>query len=313
MTQPTNTYATNDMVGIREDLEEVIYNISPLETPFVSMMPQIEADNTVHEWQTESLSDAANNAAIEGDDAPQDAGTPTVRINNRTQISTKDATVSGTARAVNTAGRADELDHQMLLRARELKRDMETGLLSNKAKVTGDDSTANEYAGITSWIATNTSAVGADPTGDGSDTATDGAQRALTEDLMKTVLASIWDQGGMPTVAMTGSFNRRKISEFTGNSTSMQKAEDKVLHATFDVYEGDFSRLKIVPNRFTRARDLLLLDMDYWSIAFLPGRNMISFPLAKTGDTDKRQILSEYTLVAKQEAASGILRDLTTS
>lgn len=313
MTQPTNTYATNDMTGIREDLVDVIYNISPVETPFLSMVPHTTASNTKHEWQTDSLASASNNAAIEGDDAPQNAGSSTTRLDNQTQISTKDATVSGTARAVNTAGRADELDYQMLKRGRELRRDMETVLLSNKAKVTGNDTTARELAGVPSWIATNTDAVGADPTGDGSDTATNGTQRAFLESQLKSVLVNVFTNGGMPNTLMVGPFNRQAASGFTGNSTSMQKAEDKVLHATFDVYESDFGSLRIVPNRFQRARDALVLQADMWAIPFLPGRNMISFPLAKTGDTEKRQILSEYTLEARQEAANGIVRDLTTS
>lgn len=313
MAQPTNTFATNDMTGIREDLVDVIYNISPVETPFINMVPRVEVSNTKHEWQTDSLSSAANNAAIEGDDAPQDAGTATTRLDNLTQISTKDATVSGTARAVNTAGRADELDYQMLKRGRELRRDMETALLSNKAKVTGNDTTARELAGVPSWIATNTDADGADPTGDGTDTATNGTQRAFTEDQVKTVLKATFDEGGMPDVLMLGAFNRQVASSFGAGATKFQKVEDKTLHTTFDVYESDFGNLRIIPNRFQRARDALILQTDMWAVGFLPGRNMVSFPLAKTGDTEKRQILSEYTIEARQEAANGIVRDLTTS
>lgn len=317
MAQPTNTFATNDMVGIREDLVDTIYNISPVETPFLSSVAHTEATSTTHEWQTDSLAAAANNAAIEGDDAPQTAGSATVRLTNLTQISTKDARVSGTGRAVNAAGRADELDYQLLKRGRELKRDMETALLANKAKVTGNDTLARQFAGIVSWLKTNTSTGGGsgdDPaTADGAATRTDGDVRAFEESMLKDVLRKIAEEGGFPDMVMVGSFNRQKMSGFTGGSTSFQKAEDKTLHATFDVYESDFGNLNIVYDRFQRARDALVIQTDMWAIPFLTGRNMLTFDISKTGDSDARQILAEYTLEARNEKANGIVADLTTS
>lgn len=313
MAQPTNTFATNDMVGIREDLVDTIYNISPVETPFLSSVAHTEATSTTHEWQTDSLAAASNNAAIEGDDAPATAGSATTRLTNLTQISTKDARVTGTGRAVNTAGRADELDYQLLKRGRELKRDMETALLANKAKVAGNDTLARQFAGVVSWIATNESTSGTAPTGDGSDTRTDGTQRAFEESQLKSVMRQVADEGGFPDIIMVGSFNRQKMSAFTGGSTSFQKAEDKTLHATFDVYESDFGNLNIVYDRFQRARDALIIQTDMWAVPFLTGRNMVTFDIAKTGDSDARQILAEYTLEARQEKANGIVADLTTS
>ena len=315
MAQPTNTFATNDMVGIREDLADVIYNISPVETPFLSLIPTTTASNTLHEWQTDSLAAASNNAAIEGDDAPQTAATGTVRLSNYTQISTKDARVTGTGRAVDTAGRSDELEYQLLKRGQELKRDMETVLLADKNKVAGSDSVARQLAGVPAWIATNTNKAGdgADPTGDGTDDRTDGTQRAFTEDMLKNVLSQVYDEGGYPDILMAGSFNRQVISSFRPGSTVFQRAEDSVLHATFDVYASDFGELRIIPNRFQRARDVYALQTDMWAVAYLPGRNMATFDIAKTGDSDARQILSEYTLEARQEKANGIVADLLTA
>lgn len=315
MAQPTNTYATNDMVGIREDLSDVIYDISPTDVPFLSMVPKVTATNTLHEWQTDSLAAAsATNAVIEGDDATTDASSPSVRLGNYTQISDKVARVTGTARAVKTAGRADEMDYQMLKRGKELKRDMESSLLASNARVAGNDSTARELAGVPAWINTNSDfgAGGADPTGDGTAARTDGTQRAFVEDQLKTVLKDVFDAGGMPDTLMVGPFNRQIVSSF-GAGTKFQKVEDDVLHTSFDVYESDFGRLKIIPNRFQRARDVLILDTDMWAVAFMPGRNMATEDLAKTGDTDRKQLLSEYTLEARQEAANGIVADVTTS
>jgi hypothetical protein len=319
MTQPTGTYATNDMEGIREDLTDIIYDISPTDTPFLSLAEHTEATARLHEWQTDALASAsASNAAIEGDDAPQDSATATTRLTNRLQISTLDARVSGSGRAVDTAGRADELEYQAMKKAKELKRDMESALLDNKIKVTGNDTLASELAGIGAWIATNTSfntaGSGSDPTAaDGTDARNNGTQRDLTEAMVKEVLREAWDAGGNPDTIMCGAFNRQKVSSFTGNATAFQKSEDSTLHATFSVYESDFGELKIIPNRFMRSRDLLVLEMAKWKIPFLTGRNMVTFDLAKTGDSDARQILSEYTLEASNEAASGGVFDLNTS
>ena len=317
MAQPTGTYATNDMVGIREDLANTIYDISPVDVPFLSSIDHVEATARKHEWQTDVLAAASSsNATIEGDDAPQGSATASVRLDNRTQISTLDARVSGSARSVDTAGRADELEYQMLKKGNELKRDIESALLANKIKVTGNDTLAAELAGIGAWLKTNSSKAsdGTDPTAaDGTDARNDGTQRALQESFLKEVLREAWDQGGNPDCLMVGGFNRQKASEFAGNSSSVQKAEDSVLHATFSVYESDFGEIKIIPNRFQRARDGLVLQTDMFAIAHLPGRNMHSFDIAKTGDSDARQILSEYTLEVRNEKSSGIIADLTTS
>lgn len=315
MTQPTNTYATNDMIGIREDLSDVIYNIAPIETPFLSMVARTTASNTLHEWQTDSLDAAAENKVIEGDNVTAGASTPSVRLNNRIQQSEKAASVTSIARSVNTAGRADELDYQMLKRGKELRRDMEFILLSNKAKVTGSDVAAPELAGIGSWIATNTDfgTSGVDPAGTGAGARTDGTQRAFTEDQLKTVMQEIFTQGGMPDTLMLGAFNRQIFSSFSAGRTNVQKVEDKTLHASFDVYASDFGTLKVIPNRLQRARDALILQMDMWAVAFVPDHNMAAFDLSKTGHSDQKVITSAYTLEARQQKSSGIVADLTTS
>lgn len=315
MTQPSATFATNDQVGIREDLVDVIYDVSPVETPFLSLASHIKATNTNHEWQTDVLAAAATNYVVEGDNATNDASVATVRRGNITQISDKVAVVSGTARAVTTAGRADEMDYQMLKRARELKRDMEFALLDNNAKVTGSDTVPRESAGAPVWIVTNIDHNGATPpAGAGADAWAGGTNRAFTEDQLKTVMQLVWTAGGTPGHLFVNGFNRQIASTF-GPGTKFQKVEDKTLHATFDIYEGDYSTLKIVPDRFmgSNAGYALIADMDYWKVAFMPGRNMASWDLAKTGDTTQRQLLCEFTLEASNQRASGIVWNLTTS
>jgi hypothetical protein len=319
MALPTNTFATYEAIGNREDLSDVIYRIDPTDTPFMTAIEREKATAVNHEWQTQALAAADTaNAVLEGDDATTDAVTPTVRLGNICQISDKVARVTGTQRAVEHAGRDDELAYQEMLKGLELKRDMEAILVgTNQAKVTGNDTTARKTASVLSWIKTNTSKGGgaaADPAAaDGTGTRTDGTQRAFVESNLKSVLQSIWNNGGKPDIIMTGGFNKQAFSTFTGRATPIEDTKAKKIVAAVDVYESDFGRLKVVPNRFQRARDVLVLQMEMWAIAYLNGRRMVSIPLARTGDSERRQMLSEYALVARNEKASGGVFDNTTS
>lgn len=308
----TDTY---DQVGIREDLVDAIYNIDPTETPFLSMAPRVNVKNTLHEWQTDSLDAAADNTAIEGADASFSPASATTRLNNRTQIADKTVMISGTLEATDRAGRDREMTYQTLKRGQELKRDMETTLVgTNKAKVTGSATVARELASVEAWMATNTSrgATGADPTGDGTDAATDGTQRAFTEGLLETVIDSIWEAGGKPDTILVGSFNKRAMNAFVGRATATDHpAKEKSIISAMDVYVSDYGNLKVVPDRFSRARTAFVLQRDKWAVGFL--RNMQTKDIARTGDAEKKQLLVEYTLEARNEAASGVVADLTTA
>lgn len=314
MTQPADTFSSYDAIGNREDLSDVIYDISPTATPFMTGIARTTSTATFHEWQTDSLASASGtNFVIEGDDATTDATAATTRLGNYTAISDKVPRVTGTQRANESAGRGDEMDYQIVKRGKELKRDVETILLNNNARVAGNDTTARECAGVESWIATNTSAGsgGADPTGDGTDARTDGTQRALAEADLETVLAGCADEGGEPTKIMVGSFNKQAMSALSGNASRFVDGQEQTLSPAVHVYRSDFGDLEIVYNRFQRARSLLVLDMDLWAMATL--RDFQTTDLAKTGDTDRKQLLVEYTLEAQNEAANGIVADLTTS
>ena len=294
MTLPTNTFTTYSAIGNREDLSDVIYRIDPADTPFMSAVEREKATAVAHEWQTQALAaiDTAN-AVLEGDDATTDAATPTVRLGNVCQISDKVARVTGTQQAVQHSGRDDELAYQEMLKGLELKRDMETLLVGvNIAKVTGSDSTARKTASILSWIKSNTSkgAGGADPSAaDGTGSRTDGTQRAFTEANLKAVLQSVWNSGGKPDTIMLGGFNKQVMSTFTGRATPTEETKSKKIIAAVDAYESDFGTLKVVANRFSRPRDVLILQTDMWALAYLNGRKMVSMPLAKTGDSERRE------------------------
>jgi hypothetical protein len=322
MATPTNTLIAPTAVGNREDLSDMIYRIDPTDTPFMSGVEREKATAIKHEWQTQALAsvDTAN-AVLEGDDATTDAVTVTVRLDNQCQISDKVARVSGTQQAVDSAGRDDELSYQEMLKGLELKRDMESIVVgTNQAKVTGASTIARVTASVLSWIKTNTSkqtttgTSGVDPSAaDGTATRTDGTQRAFNESQLKTVVQSIWTAGGKPDTVMTGGFNKQVFSTFTGRATQTEDTGKKKIIASVDAYESDFGTLKVVANRFQRTRDVLVLEMDKWAIAFLNGRKMVSIPLAVTGDSKRKQILSEYCLVSRNEKASGAVFDLTTS
>lgn len=311
MTAPTNTFQSYSAVGNREDLTDVIYRIAPTETPFMSGIGKGKANNTLHEWQTQDLAAASNNAQVEGDDASADAATPTVRLNNRTQISRKTVIVSGTQQSgMNPAGRKDELAYQISLKGLELKRDMETALTQNATAVAGSSTVARQLRGLEGWVATNSDlgATGAAPNYLTNTAATDGTQRAFTEAQLKNVIQLAWAQGGNPGVIMLGGTQKQTFSTFTGASTRFDKGEDKQVTAAVDVYVSDFGALKAIPNRFQRARTAFVLELGRWKTAFL--RPMQTTELAKTGDAEKRMLICEYTLEAGQEKSGGAIRDL---
>lgn len=313
MALPTSTFSSYDAVGNREDLTDVIYNVDPTETPFLTSIGRAKASNVLHEWQTDSLASAsATNAVLEGDDATTDSTSATTRLSNSCQISDKVPRVTGTQQAIVSAGRKDELAYQIVKRAKELRRDMESSLTANNAEVTGNSTTARELGGLEAWYTSNVSRDSGGSSGSAGNTAaTDGTQRDVTEAMIKTVVKSCWDNGGDPDCFMCGSWVKQKISEMNGNATREVSAKDQRLYASIDIYHGDFGVYEIVPNRFSRARSLHILQKDMWAVAYLRPVQMAN--LAKTGDSERRQLIVEYTLESRNEAASGIVADLNTS
>ena len=312
MAQPTNTFDTYDSVGEREDLSDVIYSISPTDTPFLSSAAKTKATAVLHEWQTDALASAVTtNAVIEGDEATLDASNATVRLSNSCQIMDKTVVITGTQESVDKAGRASELAYQIAKKAKELKRDMEANLTGSIAEVTGSATAARKMGTLGAWVITNDDKAsdGTTGAGIGNTKRTDGTARAFTEASLKTVIKSVWNAGGDPSMVMVGPFNKQKLSGFTGNSTRFDAGADATLYTSVDVYASDFGQLQVVPNRFSRDRDAYVLDMDYWGVAFL--RDFSMHELAKTGDSEKRQLLVEATLESRNEGASGLVADLT--
>lgn len=316
MTQATNTFDKYDTVGNREDLSDMIFDVSPDETPILSAIKKKSATNTNHEWQTDSLAAAAANANIEGDDN-QDANalTATTRLSNYTQILKKKIVVSGTQeKGMNHAGVKSEMAYQEAKKMKEIKLDLEYAILDNgnalgNAKVAGNASTAREMASLATYLTSNISvgSTGAAATGDGSNTLTGGTDRDLTEALLTTVLASCWDNGGDPTLLAVSSTNKGVVSNFNGGSTRYIDTDTKKLVHSIDVYVGDFHTLKVVPCRQLVGDNVYAIDPEYLAIADL--RPLNSYDLARTGDNFKREMVWETTLEVCNEAAHGLIAD----
>ncbi len=306
-----NAFDSYDAIGNREDLINQIYDISPTQTPFMSGIARNTAKATKHEWQTDTLATAvATNHQLEGDEVTRAASLPTTRLFNNCAISRKDATVTGTQDVVDKAGRTREMAYQMMKRTKELKRDMESSLTANNARVDGAAATARELAGVESWISDNFIAAATSdgtgaPTGDGSDANTPGVSTALTEDMLKLVLQLCFDAGGEPGTIMVGSALKQAISLFVGRTQARQAVQKEMILAAASIYAGDFGDQKVVPNRFMVQTSVLVLEMDLWATSYL--RSFVNFPLGKIGDADTRVILSEYTLEARNQSGSGMV------
>jgi hypothetical protein len=308
------TYTAHTAIGQREDLTDIIYDISPTETPFMSSIGKTKATAVYHEWQTDSLAAATTaNAAIEGADATSATLSPTVRLGNYTQIIQKTVQVSGTLDTVNKAGRKSEKAYQLAKASAELKRDLETILLANQGRSAGSSTIARTMGSILSWIKTNSDKAsdGSDPATIGVSTRTDGTVRTFTEALLKTVVSEVFVSGGSPKILMVGALGKQKVSSFAGIAAQRYMAPGNTpttIIGAADVYMSDFGTMSVVPNRFMRARDALILDPEYAALAYL--RPFQTNDLAKTGDSENTQLLAEVTLEVKNEAAHGIVADL---
>lgn len=310
------TYAA---VGLREDLSDVIYNISPTDTPFMSTIGKTKATAVYHEWQTDSLAAAAANAAVEGADASTATLSATTRVGNRTQISQKTIGVTGTLEAVDKAGRKSEKAYQLAKASAEIKRDMEFTLLNNTVQSNGTaGSTARVLGGLQTWLATNGDfGSGGSAGASGTTARTNGTNRTFEESLLKTVIKEVFESGGSPKVLMVTPAHKQTVSAFAGIAAQRYMAPSDApttIIGAADVYLSDFGSVSCVPNRFmvsgNSANEVaFVLDPEYAAVAYL--RPFQTKDLAIVGDAERTQLLVEYTLEVKNEAAHGIVADLS--
>jgi len=315
MAQPGNTFDSYDAVGIREDLSDVIHDVSPEDTPFYSSCAKAKARNTYHEWQTDALRSSATNAHIEGDATAAEARTATTRLGNYTQIFKNAVIIPGTDEGLDKAGRAKEMAYQTLKIAKEQKLDIEKALFANNARVAGDSSTARELAGLPSWIVTNIDEAGdaTAATGNGTDARTDGTAAAFSQTRFDSVMQSIWESGGKPDTVYLTAYQMNVALGFAGNNNQRSnitaEAEKVIKHMS--VYVTPWGTVKFVPSREQRGSDVFVIQDDMFAVGVLrPTKNEA---LAKDGDYEKRQVLTELTLVSKNEKSSGAVYDCSTS
>ena len=316
MAQPSNTFDSYDAKGLREDLENVIYDISPEETPFYSACKKTTASNTYHEWQTDTLRASGVNAHIEGDATTAEARVATVRLGNYTQIFKNAVVIPDTDKGLDKAGRASEMAYQTLRIAKEQKLDIEKALFASQIRVAGNATTARKLAGVPSWVKTNDTNLGQNGvTGDGLGTTTrvDGTATVFTQADFDSLMQEIWVQGGKASSVYLSSFQMNLALGFTGNNnqrSTVQAGDEKVIKS-LDVYVTPWGTVEFIPSRENRSRDVWVMQDDMWAVAVLRGTKNVE--LAKTGDNSTRQVVTELTLISKNEKASGTVTDCTTS
>jgi hypothetical protein len=309
----TDTFRVGTAGGLREDLEDVIWDLFAEDTFLLNKLEKVDADGTYHEWLTDALVAPTANRQIEGDDAAFVTIASPTRVGNYQQISRKTFLVSGTLEKVSKAGRKSEAARQLMKQMRELKNEMEYALIRNQASSTGGSATGRSSAGMESWIADNeilstttasattpgfASGVVAAPT-DGSTTA------ALTIAALNSALESAWVDGGDPSVVLCDPTQKKVIDGFTGIATrniDVAKGSQAQIINAAGVYVSSFGVHTVKMHRFVRSSVVLCIDPEYWAISFL--RRPFKEKLAKTGDGDKHMILTEFGLVSRNEKAS---------
>jgi hypothetical protein len=323
MAKVTNAFTSYSAAANREDLSNTIYNIDPFDTPFISSIGRRNVSNRIFDWQTESLPavDTAN-AQLEGFELSRSAANATVRLSNTTQISSRDATVAGSQEASDAAGKRSEMAHQMAIVSKALKRDMESILVSNQARVVGNDTTARKTRSLEHWISTNVSAGGTSYANAASETAalTDGSTSvALTEANFNDLLQTCYENGAEPKVVMVRPIIKRKISTFVGRTGSQIPIGKAEAVNTVDLYRSDFGEVKIVPSRWLRKRTIsskevsavFMLDPEYAAVSYF--RPFQTVDIAKIGDADTKMILAEFGLEMRNEKAHGKMPDIASS
>lgn len=318
MAQPVNTLDSYDVNGIREDLSDVISNISPDETPLYSACAKVSAKNTFHEWQTDGLRASADNAHIEGDDTIAEARAVTVRLGNYTQIFKNAVTVPGTDISLDKAGRDREMAYQVIKIVKEQKLDIEKALFANQARSAGSSAAPRRLAGIPAWITSNVnfqtggSPSGANPTGDGTNARTDNSVlTAFSQAKFDDVMQKAWLSGGKPQTVYLSSFQMNVAQGFIGNNNQRSNldANKNMVRNYMAMYATPWGEVTFKPTRENRSRDVFVMQDDMWAIGML--RPTFNTELAKTGDNDKRQVITELTLICRNQAASGAVYDNT--
>lgn len=305
------TFTTSNAVGEREALADIIYRLDTSETPIFSAVDKITTNGVFYEWQVQELAAAAtDNHVNEGADATFATPTATSRLGNYHQISVKDFAISGTLESVDKAGRERESAYQQVLKGLELRRDIEKSI--GDTNVARSASDPRKSASLLTWMTNGDKPSDmAFATGDGSDTAdVTGTAHALTLARIEDSTQAAWEDGGSPKLLVCSATNKANISDLSQSGTNLVTNQVNATAGTAPSFVGavsvlltDFGELQLVPSRFISNDKIFIIDPEYVCLGTLNGRNFAQAELSKTGDADKTQIVTEWTLVVKAPKA----------
>jgi len=320
MTTPTNTYTRYSAgTNVREDLIDLITMTNPEKTPLISSFGTATAENTLHEWQRDSLrAPNKDNAAIDGDDATASAKTPPLRVGNYCQIFQDTISTSGRANKVKKAGMKTASGYYKAKAYKELQRDQEAMALSLNPAVAGNGALASKSGGLGVLIYTNAfhggaGATAAHTSGAPTTANTAGTNRAFTEALLKAAVQQTYTNcGEVPPIAMMSPYHKGIFSTFAGialNRKEIGKKEQAQIIGGADVYMSDFGSITVVPNYIMAGQDVVYgINPEYGDSAYL--RSYQSTPLGKSGDSDREQVLCDSTVRLTSEIAQYAIKNL---
>ncbi len=316
MAVPGETLRTFDDATLKESVVDLIFNTSPDDTPWLSVMTDRTAGNHIHQWQQDEYdTPSTTNAVLEGNDFVGTEANKPIRLDNRTQISTKEPVVSGSDQAFEGYGRGGQIEYQEIVKGVALKTDVEIQAFRNGAKVTSADGVAGVSGGIETYLTSNVDGgVGAiEATGNGVDARTPGAARDFDETLFLTALQNGFDLGANPDMCFLNSTKKTISNGFSGASTEKNLAvEGERIINVVNFYTSDFSNnmIAMIPSRHVNTASVILVEKQYTSMAYAPGRQMVTIDIATTGDNVKKELLCEWTLETNSEAACAGIYDL---
>ncbi len=292
------TYSTYESIGIKEDISDIISNLSPTKTPFQSMIGRDKCKNRTFSWLEDSLRAVQVNANAEGFTAADATLTPAVLRTNTTQILEKTIKVSATEDAVDQYGRAKETAYQLAIAGEEIKRDLEHAMVGlNQAMVAGSAGVARKFASADSQIAAANIVAG--------------GTAALTEAMLLSAGQKAYTAGADPSVFMIKPADSLIVAAFTGASGRARSFNDgtKTVTNAVNLYVSPFGEYKVVLNRFIKTTNALLIDPEMWQLVTL--RPWTKQPLAKVGDAETTMIVGEFSLKHKNQLGSALINALT--
>ena len=309
----TNTYQG---AGLAEDFDDIIYNISPEETPLLTMCKRVSATATYHQFQTDTLSAAGSNRQLEGLDSTFATLAATTVNGTYLQIASKTVNISNTYDVVKKYGRKSETAYQLMKAGKALKIDMDYAISRNQASSAGSIGVVRSTAGIESWIAQNRIIATGNTTGTTpvytttpSVGPTDGTASTFVESDLTTAIQAAWIDGGDPSVLLMSATNKNRFNSFSGIATKYNEVKgtsQAVVSGAADMYVSSFGNHIIKLSRQVRDTAILCVDPDYVALAVL--RPIEKKELAATGDSTKFLLTSEFGFYTSNESAHAKLQ-----